>query len=371
MSIWMISDGCTIDESSIEHNIIKEGKAIHLRRQCWTLLIELLRAKKHNRVLSFENIGDVLWHNDGGWDEARKKSLKKILDEIRSAIGSDCIGNTYGTGYYLTYSIREVLVPHIDKREYYEKLWRNHCKGTLRDHVATGNVRELIDFFVLPSIALPSGTVVEAPFSDVIFSKLLMAGSGLGKSTLLDVLLLCSVVDALIDSESSALSSNSKDKINEYNHLRECLFGVSSKRMFPVFIHSDKANSSSYASVLELAEAQETDCFITMVDEAHHSGALLFLIDSIDEVEADKLGYYLESIKKMLSDYPKASVVFASRFLGKKSLPLSSSLTDTSAFSIICRLCSVSFVYSWESVSHAESIRLLSESLSSSICSCF
>lgn len=321
MGVWVLSNGCTIDENSIEHIVIKGGKPIHLRPQCWALLIALLNAKKHNRTLSYENIGDVLWFCEGGWDEGRKSSLKKVLDGIRSAIGSDSIGNIYGTGYYLTYDIREMLVPHIDRSEYYEKLWHNHYKGTVRDHVATGNVRELIDFFVLPSITTQSGEIVESPFSDSHFSKFLMAGSGFGKSTLLDILLLCNVVDELMNSESKALSTNSKIKIQEYGSLRESLFGASSVRMFPVFIHSDRANTNSYSSVLELAEAHDIECFNSIVNEANHTGTLLFLIDSIDEVESDNLVYYLEAIQKLLSDYPKANVVFASRFLGKKTMP--------------------------------------------------
>ena len=321
MSSWVVSNGCTIDEHSIEHNVIREGKTIHLRPKCWKLLIALLEAKKHNRILSYENIGDVLWSDEGGWDEARKGSLKKVLDGIRSVIGSDSIGNTYGTGYYLTYDIKEVAVSHIDKSVYYEKLWLNHYKGTVRDHVATGNVRELIDFFALPSITTPSGDVVTTPFSGSRFSKLLMAGSGFGKSTLLDIILLCNVIDELNDTDSPVLSMNSKEKIGEYRMLRESLFGAETKQMFPVFIHSDRANVNFYSSVLELAEANETDYFYALVDEADHTGTLLFLIDSIDEVESDNLVRYLDLIRKLLSDYPNANVVFASRFLGKQSLP--------------------------------------------------
>lgn len=208
-----------------------------------------------------------------------------------------------------------------NKREYCEKLWINHHKGIVRDHVATGNVRELIDFFVIPSITTASGEVVSMPFEGSKFSKFLMAGSGFGKSTLLDMLLLCNVAKKLFELRSSVLSSNSKNKIREYNEISESLFGSSTSFWFPVFIHSDKANYQSYSSVLELAEANEVVGFESMVNEANRSGTLLFLIDSIDEVESDKINLYLNSINKMLSFYPNASIVFASRFLGKKTLP--------------------------------------------------
>lgn len=208
-----------------------------------------------------------------------------------------------------------------NKREYCEKLWINHHKGIVRDHVATGNVRELIDFFVIPSITTASGKVVSMPFEGSKFSKFLMAGSGFGKSTLLDMLLLCNVAKKLFELRSSVLSSNSKNKIGEYNEISESLFGSSTSFWFPVFIHSDEANYQSYSSVLELAEANEVVGFESMVNEANRSGTLLFLIDSIDEVESDKINLYLNSINKMLSFYPNASIVFASRFLGKKTLP--------------------------------------------------
>lgn len=323
MANWVISEGCTIDIHSKDQIVINRGKPIHLRRQCWDLLIALLEAKRHNRILTFDQIGWILWPNNGGWDAARKESFKKVLDEIRKAIGSDSISNTYGMGYSLTYEIeeREEFVPNSDWNEYYEKLWQNHYKGTVRDQVATGNVRELIDFFVLPSITTQNGKVVESPFSAQHFSKYLMAGSGFGKSTLLDILLLCNVVDNLLKFKPQSLSENTKEKNQKYRKLRESLFGVSDKRLFPVFINSDRANTQSYSSALELAEVYEMDCFKSMVSEANSNGTLLFLIDSIDEVESEKLVDYLKSINQLLSDYPKANVVFASRFLGKKSMP--------------------------------------------------
>jgi hypothetical protein len=287
----------------------------------WNLLIALLEAKKHDRILTYENIGEALWHNDGGWDDARKVSLKEALKSVRRVIGSDSIDSTPKVGYYLTGEISELLVPSVDRKEYFEILWQNHHRGYIRDRVATGNVRELIDFFALPTIITANKETVSAPFSKPGFSKFLKAGSGFGKTTLLDMLLLCNVVTALFDSDPDVLTDNTKEKIEEYEKIRESLFGVSKVQMLPVYIHSDMANSRSYSSALELAEAGEIACFRELVDEAGRNGTLLFLIDSIDEVESDRLVAFLNAIKEMLSDYPKASVVFASRSLGKKSLP--------------------------------------------------
>ena len=215
-----------------------------------------------------------------------------------------------------------------DRTNYYEKLWSHHCKGDIRDMDGTGSVRELVDFFVVPSIAKQDKKIVSEPFSDRRFSKVIMAGSGFGKSTLLDVLLLCNVVDTLDESGSAVLSRNSKDKINIYRSHRKALFGETGIHLFPVFIHSERANKSTYVKALELAEEYDADNFAEMVADAHRAGRLLFLIDSIDEVESDKIGGYLRALNSMLSDYPRANVVCASRFLGKKTLPFECDLLE-------------------------------------------
>lgn len=223
-------------------------------------------------------------------------------------------------------NIEDFFVLHSDnkpdyKRAYYEKLWKNHYKGIVRDQVATGNVRELIDFFVIPTITNEENEKVSIPFSGVRYSKFLTAGSGFGKSTLLDIILLCNVIDNLDTDGTTVLSDNSKKKIGEYKKIKESLFGDSSTCMFPVFIHSNQANNMSYASALELAEASDTENFEKLVADANNAEKLLFLIDSIDEVEADKIDSFLNAINLLLEKYPNASTIFASRFFGKRVFP--------------------------------------------------
>lgn len=365
MSKWILPNGCTIDEKSVNQEVICNGEAIHLRRKCWSLLIELLKAKRHRSILSYEGIGDILWYDDGGWDESRKGTLNKILREIRNAIGAENICNSSKIGYYLSCEVEEVYSPCSDWREYYEQLWMGHTKGTVRDQVATGNVRELIDFFVLPTITARNNEVVATPFADSKFSKLLMAGSGFGKSALLSIILLCNLANELMASNSKALSTNSISKKGDYQKIFENLFGSSSKSFFPVFINSDKANTCPFESPLQLADASEMANFIEMVDEAYNAGMLLFLIDSIDEVDSDKLNHYLSSINKMLEKYKNANVVFASRFLGKRELPFqfdllyikelemheikkitSCMLSEPEADKFICRLNQNRYLYS-------------------------
>lgn len=236
-----------------------------------------------------------------------------ISDEKDNEIGSSGHGNRTPNG--ATIAKRKI--------KYFEKLWSNHVKGEIRDMPGTGMVRELIDYYVVPPIAESDdedAPNLYSPFSGTDIKKFVYASSGFGKTSLFDVLILCSTINELISSDSSVLSENSKNKKNDYCEIKKLLLGNIQNDFFPVYFHSDRANKE-YGDVLELAEASEVESFKEMLEEAYKSDSLLFLIDSVDEVEQDKLNDYLDSIKTMLSDYPKANVIIASRFLGKVSLP--------------------------------------------------
>ena len=322
MSKWIINDECVVDESSSEHIVVRNGEPRSLRPQCWNLLIALIEAQKQSRLLSKDQIGKAVW-DDLTWEDTRAGSLKVVLRDLKAVIGEDAIEGKYKLGYAFTKQIREIHSIDINTTEYYELLWNNHHKGFIRDQVATGNVRELIDYYVLPTLANSLGEQIQKPFSEARFHKFIMAGSGYGKSALLDIILLCNVVEDLNKSKSSVLSENSKDRIQKYRDLRASLFGDSSGLYVPVFIHSNKANTHEYVSALDLAEGSEHEDFAGIVQNANHAGRLLFLIDSIDEVESNNVRDYLDALNDMLSDYPNASIVFASRYLGKKKFPFS------------------------------------------------
>lgn len=208
-----------------------------------------------------------------------------------------------------------------EKNKYYEKIWLNHCKGVLRDHVATGSVRDLVDFFVLPSITTKDGKDISSPFNKPRFSSFIVAGSGFGKTTLLHIMLLCSLIDKSIVKDCSQIKDSINGKEDKYACIRKSLFGDSETAFFPVFVDSKKANTDPYTSILDLAEENSCDCFFELIKAANDDGNLLLLIDSIDEVESDKFISYLSSIKALLSEYKNASVVLTSRFSRNTDLP--------------------------------------------------
>ncbi|MCR5735509.1 MAG: hypothetical protein K6G22_12960 [Lachnospiraceae bacterium] len=317
---WIISENCIVDED-ISNTILKGKESFHVRPQCFKLLLALIEAKKNKKVLTFDNIGEILWQYDGGWDHGRRESLKKVIDGIKAVTGPGSIKGEYDTGLRLTCDVREISSSEKSRTDYYKKLWDNHYRGVVRDQVATGNVRELIDYFVVPHIADSKGETVSVPFAGNDYHRYIMAGSGFGKSTLLEMLLLCSIVDDMYETDESLLSANTRDKLAEYEQIRKALLGEDNKGLFPVFISADAANSRQYSDVLELAEGSDTEDYNTMINEACQAGDLLFLIDSIDELEADKIDHFLESLKALLERYKNTRVIFVSRFMGKKTVP--------------------------------------------------
>lgn len=313
MSNWQI------DESSC--CVIIDGKPVSLRPQSWKLLQKLCEAKRRNGVgiLTFENIGEILWPGEL-WDDARKESVKKVVKNIRGVIGSESIANKPGYGYYLKDDVPKPDTPGMDYSAYFEQLWSSHCKGERGGQDNTGNARELIDYFEIPVISSVSGeTNPVSPFSGMQYRKYLTAGSGFGKSTLLHMMVLCSIARCLYACGSSALSENSGSKVSEYDEIRRSLFGDEPDHPVPVFIHSRKANTASFGSLTELADASGTAFFHELLENAHRRGNLLFLIDSLDEVESDKRTCYLNAVGELIENYPKAAVVLTSRFPVKKS----------------------------------------------------
>lgn len=314
MSCWVISGRYTIDENSVEHDIIKDGEPIHLTPKCWSFLIALLEAKKHGRALSYGSLFELLWDK---YEQTDEDSIHKLQTKINAVIGEKFIRRKNNSCYISPdYDIQELSSSGIEKKAYYEKLWQHHCKGSSDYRSEKAKEKELIDFFVLPTITegIDSDKTVFAPFGGPKFTRFLTAGSGFGKSTLLDIALLCCIANELFASGSAVIGENGRKKSEEYKELQKSLFGSCKADLFPVFIPSHKANNGSYSSPLDLAEASETENFKELVDNAHSSGKLLFLIDSIDEVESDKMSRYLDGLGEMLSAYRNASVVFASRF---------------------------------------------------------
>ena len=121
MSSWIISEEYKVDEN-VPQTVFKNGTPVHIRAQCWTLLVELIKAKKHNRVLTYNAIAYAIW--DEKWDYDRKESLKIILRDLRRVIGSETIKSVKKAGYYLDCDLTEITEEPIER----EEDGANNCK---------------------------------------------------------------------------------------------------------------------------------------------------------------------------------------------------------------------------------------------------
>lgn len=331
-NIWMLSKTCYINLNigkvyCLHDKGVEEfsfGKAVYAPR-----ILELF-LREQGKKLAYDTIIRYAWGNKG-----KEPAFEALEHDVHLHVGKlnamgelgKYIESKRSEGYVFNCpNLLEIdQIPTLSQTSpisYFETLWKNHCRGIVRDQVATGNIRELIDFYVLPDLVSANGTPLEAPFSDLNHNMYVTAGSGLGKTTLLHIILLANIIDTLIAERPDIISQNSLAKVSEYQAVRHALFGNIPQRYFPVFIHSAEANDTDYRSILDLAEGHTIAHFKDMVDSAHNAGTLLLLIDSLDEVEnGDKMDSFIRNVDTLLREYPDAKVIITSRFLGRMQLP--------------------------------------------------
>lgn len=207
------------------------------------------------------------------------------------------------------------------KRRYYEYLWRIHHDGKIKDMYATGNARELIDFYCPPTFRNKDSEFINHPFKEGNCRKYVKAGSGFGKTTLLKSIVLCCTIDYLLESGSDCISKNSIEKKNDYHMLWEGYFHNTEHKLFPVFIDASKYKSN--IDIMTMAEGSHLQQFEEMVNEANENSTLLLLVDAIDEIESSSLKDFLDGLEEMLNTrYSNAKVIITSRYLGSKKLPI-------------------------------------------------
>lgn len=337
-NIWMLSNACYVNLNigkvfCIQDNVVKEfafGKQKYAPR-----ILELFLHEQGKR-LTYDEIIKYAWGNKG-----KEPAITAFDHDVHLHVGklvamgelAKYIKNHPTVGYTFDCpGLREIdsipVLSQTSPMSYYEMLWKNHCMAQERDEASDEHIRELIDVYAVPEFV--SGVAndenarrISTPFSDLNHYIYITAGSGFGKTAVLRVILLTSIVNTLVENESAVVSINSREKLAEYGTIREALFGDRQKRFFPVFIPSSGINKKPNSDVLDLAEGRMVPGFENMVREAHDAGNLLFLIDSIDEVEQGrKRNDFVDGIQQLLKDtYPNAKAIITSRFLGRKKLP--------------------------------------------------
>lgn len=120
MSIWLLSDICTVDDNSQEHCIIKNERPIPIREQAWTLLLALIEAKQNQEILTYVSLARKLWPNSNDLiiDKYVRDTMRKACSCVEDVLGEEAIKVVRNKGFYLTNDIKEVSklsldVPHI------------------------------------------------------------------------------------------------------------------------------------------------------------------------------------------------------------------------------------------------------------------
>ena len=319
---WVIENRWIIDENKENVILDKINGEINLDnglnfKRAWKFILGLAKAKLQNknglytyREILHDVMGIRVDSVKSEW-ENNYETFKKTLQKSKKTLSNDLFKNQQGEGYVLNAEVKRVF----NKTPYYEFLWKRHVKGARLINRTVH--RDIIEYFVLPH--LKNNTEALNAIFDENKYLFIKAGSGFGKTTFLDMIVLCLTYNDLIVSD---LDNTTKNKIINYKEAYEKIKIeiLGDKSMFPVFIHAKEANSESYENLLELAEGKKNlEYFDCMVDEAHKNGELLILIDSIDELEWEKIEAFIKAINKLKTDYEKSQIVLTSRFVEKIS----------------------------------------------------
>lgn len=120
MSIWLLSDICTVDDNSQEHCIIKNEQPIPIREQAWTVLLALIEAKQNQEILTYVSLAKKLWPNSNDLiiDKYVRDSMRKACSCVEDVLGKEAVKIVKNKGFYLTNDIKEVSklsldIPHI------------------------------------------------------------------------------------------------------------------------------------------------------------------------------------------------------------------------------------------------------------------
>ena len=320
MSIWHLNE--TYSFNDVNNCICSESTSTEISGYTLDFLRFLIKQNLMQHIPSDDEIIDAVWFpkNDKGYDYT---NISTLAGNIRKAMGNNTDAIIRSNGKFcINYDIGAAV--------YYKDIWEKHIRGSYNP---TSNFKDLIEYYVLPSQFTQGPEEKKTYFSDSKYRKLITAGSGFGKSSLLHIMLMC----CLTKKKESGLFLHGIDKTlkDKYNDFYTALFGSNGKSPFPVFIDSNNVNSKDYSTLLDLAdgnqaiksnslftgEEKQLDIFESMVNNAYAQGELLFLIDSIDEVNHSKLQDYLLFLEKELTQkYPDARAVIASRPLGDTEL---------------------------------------------------
>lgn len=220
----------------------------------------------------------------------------------------------------------------LDK--YYVNLWEKNRYIEWRD--GDGSLDQewpMADLFILPKFLKNEENeekeeIVVHPFKNSQLNYV-VAESGAGKTTMLRSIVTSCISDYIIQYHKDEYFSDEEEKNTskeKFDDIYECYFGTdihsvedgkaeeksTGQKPLPVYIEAKAFNDNPDASIESLAVGYNKSV-IRSVEEKQ----LLFLIDALDEVEAQYLNDFYGKLYEMMKEYPESQFIITTRFAGR------------------------------------------------------
>lgn len=224
----------------------------------------------------------------------------------------------------------------VFQQTYFETLWAECRALNLRDiYESFGSFssdNEIADLYVYPTFKcnkIPRESPVAGSQN---FKRIIVANSGMGKTSLMQSIVLASVVEQLRSYDSGCVNYGAADmKLSSYLTLKAKL-GFE-KDYFPAFIHAVQYNTlPGAASLSDLASGSSIADFSNhmpgLLKAADAESRLLLLVDAIDEIEDQLKGGFGCLLDAFLREYPNVRLIMTSRRIDHRLFKDSSAFKD-------------------------------------------
>lgn len=209
------------------------------------------------------------------------------------------------------------------QKEYYTHLWNVSKTLDIRDMVSGAQLSsisknaQISNLYIIPPF-LRDGEVVDHPIDDrSLFSYLVVANTGCGKSTFLQAIITANIYEKVAALQIASLA---EEAMSRYKLIKKKL-GFSGG-YFPILVKADSINHVELEnlrvnSLLDFAVGSECESFkkwIEYIVTQQCDGKVLLLVDALDEIDgSSRKDLFGKMIEKFISEHHAVNVILTSR----------------------------------------------------------
>ena len=209
------------------------------------------------------------------------------------------------------------------QKEYYTHLWNVSKTLDIRDMVSGAQLSsisknaQISNLYIIPPF-LRDGEVVDHPIDDrSLFSYLVVANTGCGKSTFLQAIITANIYEKVAALQIASLA---EEAMSRYKLIKEKL-GFSGG-YFPILVKADSINHVELENLrvnglLDFAVGSECESFkkwIEYIVTQQCDGKVLLLVDALDEIDgSSRKDLFGKMIEKFISEHHAVNVILTSR----------------------------------------------------------